>query len=102
MVPATGFPQHVPYPSLSPFSHFPFYWYLLCFFPVFFRADIIQLLHVSSVRGFVCLLCQAIDVVLLVCLDVSLDLFVGFCNSLCPCLFRCHVTVVYYGFLPPS
>ena len=60
-------------------------------------GSIIQLLQVSTVSSFLCLLCQAVDVVLLVGLDVSLDLFVGFCiNFLCPCLFRSDATVLYF------
>ena len=59
-----------------------------------------QLLHVSTASSFFCLLCQAIDVVL-VGLDVSLDLFVGICILfLCPYLFCSGGTVVHYSFLP--
>ena len=60
-----------------------------------------QLLHVSTASSFFCLLCQAIDIVLLVGLDVSLDLFVGICILfLCPYLFCSGGTVVHYSFLP--
>ena len=65
-------------------------------------GDIIELLHVSTARGFFCLLCQAINVDLFVCLDVSLEPFVGICILFSfPCLFRSGAIVVHYAFLLP-
>ena len=65
-------------------------------------GDIMQLLHVSTASGFFCILCQAIDVELFVCLDVSLEPFVGICILFSfPCLFRSGAIVVHYAFLLP-
>lgn len=76
--------------ELPIFSHdgppiFVFNWsFRSSIFTAQFPGGVIQLLHASTVSGFLCLLCQAIDVVLLVCLDVSLDLIVGFCILFVP------------------
>ena len=65
-------------------------------------GDIMQLFHVSTASGFFCLLCQAIDVDIFVCLDVSLEPFVGICILFSfPCLFRSGAIVVRYAFLLP-
>ena len=65
-------------------------------------GDIMQLLHVSTASGFFCILCQAIDVELFVCLDVSLEPFVGICILFSfPCLFRSGAIVVHSAFLLP-